>query len=115
MTSGRQSNYSPIATTTEKPTCDAPPAPAWWRQAITRQNYRESRGGPREAYVSVMFEPEELVILSLAFEEACGVLAKHRYLSPRRREDIALVIICHARRGVLDPHRLALKAIVKVG
>ncbi len=91
------------------------PEPDWWPEAIATQRCLEGRDGPRPTVSAAMFIAGEIAILSLAYDEACAVLARGRPLSPERRRDIALVIIAQARRGLLDPRRLALKAIVKAG
>jgi hypothetical protein len=62
-----------------------------------------------------VFEPDEVRILTQAFQEACAILDSGGTIGLARRTDIARSIISLARRGMRDPHRLALKAIVQAG
>jgi hypothetical protein len=59
-----------------------------------------------------VFEPEDVAIVRVAYDQACTFLGHD--LGPAQRREIAKTILVHARRGLRDPHRLALKAIVAV-
>jgi hypothetical protein len=116
VTRDRQSDRPAIRVRidTDMPARDALPGLDWWRDAITREGHGVNRDMSRRREPPVVFEPEEILILSRAYEQACSILAEWRFLGPERRYEIACVIIAHARRGLFDPHRLAVKAIVKV-
>lgn len=62
-----------------------------------------------------VFDPEEIALLTTAFHQACAFLDEGAMISRVRRTEIAHSIISIAGRGVRDPHRLALKAIVQAG
>ena len=64
----------------------------------------------RPAQMHGVFDWEDLAIMKMAYLEACAFFGSG--LKPRQKEEIALSILSHARRGVRDPHRLALKGIV---
>lgn len=57
-----------------------------------------------------VFDEQDLATMKIAYLEACAFFGPD--LKPRQKEEIALSILSQARRGVRDPHRLALKAIV---
>ena len=57
-----------------------------------------------------IFDAEDLAILMAAYEEACAFFGGR--LGPAQRRDVALAIVSHARKGVIDTRRLAIKGIV---
>ena len=57
-------------------------------------------------------DPEDVAILMQAFGEARAFFQDK--LTPAQRREMASAILSHARRGLMDPHRLAIKAIVAV-
>ena len=77
---------------------------------------RPRRSGPSErrprSRPPGLFDPDDLAILRLAYDEACAFFDGD--VGPAKRREIAMAIVLHARRGLRDPHRLALKAIVFV-
>ncbi len=85
-----------------------------------RRNLRDRRPpkslpsnlGPLWEVPPGVFEPEDVAIFNAAYEQACTF--RGHDLGPAQRREIAKTIIVHARRGLRDPHRLALKAIVAV-
>ena len=62
------------------------------------------------AQIHAIFDKDDLAIIQTAYLEACAFLGSS--LKSRQRAEISLSILSHVRRGVRDPHRLALKAIV---
>jgi hypothetical protein len=76
--------------------------------------FAPTSGGDRMLPAGV-FDPEDVAMLSGAFQEACAFLGENGTVGPGRRDEIARVIITYARRGMRDAHRLALKAIVHAG
>ncbi len=59
-----------------------------------------------------IFDAEDLKIVVAAYAEACAFFADR--LTPAQRRNVALAILLHARRGLLDRRRLAIKGIVAV-
>lgn len=57
-----------------------------------------------------VFDAEELKIIVAAYAEACSFFADR--LSQTQRNSVASAILSHARRGLIDLHRLAIKGIV---
>ena len=84
--------------------------------ALVLRMDRRPRSGAGEGHFSVLppglFDPEDLAILRQAYDEACAFFGGD--VGPAKRRQIAIAIVLHARRGLRDPHRLALKAIVFV-
>ncbi len=82
--------------------------------ALVLRMDRRRRSGPSERRPQPLppglFDPDDLAILRLAYDEACAFFGGDA--GPAKRRHIAMAIILHARRGLRDPHRLALKAIV---
>ena len=76
------------------------------RSQMPRQHLHDSSGEP------AVFFPEELSIILSAFDEACAFCRKSGAVSPALRNKLASVIVYHAKRGLYDSHRLALKAII---
>ena len=59
-----------------------------------------------------VFGPKDVRVLSEAFEGACAFFDKNCKAGPALRRRLACIIVHHAKLGLRDPHRLALKAIV---
>jgi hypothetical protein len=57
-----------------------------------------------------IFDTEDLKIIASAYAEACSFFAGR--LTPAQRRSVALAILSHARRGLIDRRRLAIKGIV---
>ena len=59
-----------------------------------------------------VYDSAQLAVLRSAYDKACDFF--QRDLSLRQKREVALAILLHARRGLIDPHRLATKGIVAV-
>jgi hypothetical protein len=57
-----------------------------------------------------IFDAKDLKIIVAAYSDACSFFTGD--LNPTQRNSVALAIFSHARRGLIDRHRLAIKGIV---
>ena len=78
------------------------------------QERASSASGLMAASICALFEPGDVTLLAQGLDEACSFLLQFGSVGPAKRRQMASVIIHHASRGMLDPHRLAIKAIVAV-
>jgi hypothetical protein len=58
---------------------------------------------------------QDMLVMAQAMEEACSFLIGVCIVSAAKRRQIAMTVIHYANTGMRDPHRLAVKAIVKAG
>ena len=61
------------------------------------------------------FDPQDSFLARQAMDEACLFLREFCIVTPAKRRQIAITVLLHVGAGMRDPHRLALKAIVRSG